>query len=137
MRKAGWILSVVLLLVSGFVGLMNGAREWDDPGTRLQSSVRLGVVLYGMLGVVAGVGLARRRPWSVTIAAAWAITVTYVATVASFAFHDPNFSTEGTVTGTIAAGVATALIGAFVVWMARIATRPRAAQIDAITENNS
>lgn len=123
MRKAAWILSIVLLLGSGVIGLLNASREWDDPSGALQRSVTLGVLLYGVLGVAGGVGLALRRGWSVAVAAAWGITVTYVATVASFAFHDPTFSQSGTVAGTAASGVATALITIFVVWAARSATR--------------
>jgi hypothetical protein len=122
MRKAAWILSVLLLLVTGCVGLMNAVREWDDPSSALQRTVWLGVLVYGVLGVAGGVGVALRRRWSVPVAAGWAITVTYVGTVASFAFHDPTFSQSGTVTGTIAACIATALIGWFVVWSARRST---------------
>lgn len=136
MRKAAWILSIMLLLGTGLIGLMNAAREWDDPSGALQRTVTLGVLLYGLLGVTGGVGLALRRGWSVPVVAAWAITVTYVATVASFAFHDPTFSQSGTVIGTAASGFATALIGWFVVWAARSATRagslPRAGASDHI-----
>jgi hypothetical protein len=131
LRKAAWILAVVLLLVTGIFGLVNAVLEQGDQSSLLQSTVWLGVMTYGALGVVAGIGLALRRPWSATVAAAWAITVTYVATVASFAYHDPTFSQNGTVTGTVAAGCVTALIGWFIVWAARSATRapslPRAA----------
>lgn len=136
MRKAAWFLSIVLLLGTGLMGLLNGSREWDDPSGAFQRSVTLGVLLYGVLGVAGGVGLALRRRWSVPLAAAWAIVVTYVATVASFAFHDPTFSQSGTVIGTVASGFATALIGWFVVWAARFATRaqslPRAGATDHI-----
>jgi hypothetical protein len=136
MRKVGWILAIILLLVTGFVGLLNGVRELRDMPSRLQLTVTCGVLLYGLLGIVAGVGLARRRPWSVTASIAWAVVLTYVATVASFAYSDPTFSQSGTIAGTIGAGVSTALIGAAVVWAARVATRaqnlPRASASDHI-----
>lgn len=136
MRKVAWILSIILLLVTGVAGILNAWREWDDPNGALQRSVTLGVLLYGLLGVAGAVGLVLRRKWSVRVAAAWAIAVTYAATVASFAFHDPTFSQSGTVGGTIAACISTALIGWFVVWAARSATRvpslPRAGATDHI-----
>lgn len=123
MRKAGWVLAIAVLLVTGIVGLLNGVREIGDMHSRLQLTVTLGVLLYGLLGLVAGVGLARRRPWSVRTSIAWAAVVTYVATVASFAYHDPTFSQSGTIAGTVGAGVSAALIGMGVVWAARVATR--------------
>src|SRR6266545_1352676 len=136
MRKFGWILAIVLLLATGFFGLLNGVRELRDMHSGLQLTVTCGVLLYGLLGIVAGAGLARRRPWSVTASVAWAVAVTYVATVASFAYSDPTFSQSGTIAGTIGAGVSTALIGAGVVWAARVATRaqnlPRASGSDHI-----
>jgi hypothetical protein len=137
MRKVPWILSVTLLLVTGVIGLRNARDDWNDPLTALQRTVIVGVALYGMLGIVGGVGLARRRPWSVTVAAAWAITVTYAATVASFAFNDPTFSREGTLAGVVGAFVACALIGVFVVWSARraVAARATGAPADAGTRS--
>ena len=84
---------------------------------------KLVLTYYGALGVLAGVGLARRRPWCVTVSAAWAVSATYAAAVASFAYSDPSFSKEGTVTGAIAAFLGSAAIGSLVVWAARVATR--------------
>ena len=123
MKKAAWIVSITLLLVTGFFGLYNGRNELGDWTTALQMSVTLGVLLYGFLGLLGGAGLARRRSWSVTVCIAWAFVVTYVATVASFAYSDPTFQKSETVLGTIAAAVSCALLGVFVVWSARSATR--------------
>jgi hypothetical protein len=125
MRKAAWILALALLFVSAFFGLYNGPRELGDGTTNLQRSVSLGVILYGVLGLVGGIGLARKRPWVVTVCATWALVVVYVASVASFAYHDPTLSKDGTIVGVFFAGVATALIGAFVVWAASAMTRGR------------
>ena len=83
----------------------------------------MGVLLYGGLGVIAAVGLFRRNQWSVMVSALWALIVTYVATVASFAYSDPTFSRRETLAGVASACIVTALIGAFVVWAARSATR--------------
>ena len=123
MRKAGWITAIVILLATGLLGLWNASSEFGEPTTGLQQSVWFGVALYGALGVLAGVGLARRRPWCVTVSAAWAVSTTYVASVASFAYSDPSFNKEGTVTAVIAACLGSAAIGSLVVWAARVATR--------------
>ena len=136
MRTAAWIVAVILLFGIGVIGITNGVRELSDPYSALQRSVNVAVLLYGVLGVAAGLGLARRRPWSVRLSIAWAVFVTYAATVASFAYSDPTFSHSGTITGTIAAALSTALIGAGIVWVARGATRarnlPRAGSADHI-----
>jgi hypothetical protein len=125
MRKATWILALALLSVTAFFGLYNGPRELSGGTTNLQRSVSIGVILYGVFGLVGVVGLARKRPWVVTVCAIWALVVVYVASVASFAYHDPSLSQGGTIVGVFAAGIVTALIGAFVVWAASVATRDR------------
>lgn len=111
--------------ISGGQGLLNGPRDLGSATTGLQHSVAFGVTLYGVLGVLAVVGLWRRRPWSVTVTAAWAVVICYVATVASFAFSDPAFEREGTTAGVISACVSTLVIGALVVWTARSSVRGR------------
>lgn len=123
MRKAAWVLTIVLLLGTGALGLYNGVTELTQGATALQRSVTIAVLLYGVFGLVGGVGLGLRRRWSLTVAAAWAVAVVYAASVASFAFHDPTFSQSGTTAGVIGACVATALIGALVVWSTRSVTR--------------
>jgi len=125
MRKAAWIIAVILLFGIGVIGITNGVRELTDSHSSLQRSVNIAVLLYGVIGVAAAFGLARRRPWSVRLSIAWAVLVTYAATVASFAYSDPTFSHSGTLSGTIAAALSTALIGAGIVWVARDATRAR------------
>lgn len=116
---------MVLTGISGCQGLLNGPRELGSATTALQQSVSFGVTLYGVLGVLATIGLWRRRPWSVTVTAAWAVVICYVATVASFAFSDPAFKREGTTAGVISACVATLVIGALVVWAARASVSAR------------
>lgn len=136
MRKTLWVVAIVLLLLVGVVGIKNTLLEWNLPPSLLQRSVTIAVLLYGVLGIAGGVGLALRKPWSVGLALAWAISVTWAATVASFAFHDPSFTQGGTIVGTLSAGISTALIGWFVVHTARKATRvpalPHAHVIDHI-----
>ena len=129
MKKLAFLLSVLLLLTTAFLGISNGIRERDDALSGLQQSVWFAVSLYGVLGLLGAVGLIRRRPWTVTVTTAWAIACTYAGTVASFAYSDPTFSQQGTLAGVIGAFVGGALIGAFVVWTARSATRvPQSAE---------
>jgi len=136
MRKVAWTIAAILLFATGVIGVMNGIRELGDTHSRLQRSVNVAVLLYGVLGIAAGIGLVRRRHWCVPLSIGWALTVTYAATVASFAYSDPTFSNGGTIAGTVMAGLSTALIGGAIVWAARSATRaenlPRAAGADHI-----
>ena len=123
MKQAGWIVALGVLLVTSIAGLRNATNELASAVTPLQLSVGYGQLLYGFLGGLGAVGLARRRPWCVTIIAAWGVAAAYVASVASFVFHDPTFSEEGTAAGVIAAGVSVLAISSLVVWAARVATR--------------
>ncbi len=123
MRKAAWLLAIVLLLGTGVIGIYNGVTEVTQGTNALQRSVTIAVFLYGLFGIAGGAGLALRRPWSLTLAIAWTVAVVYAASVASFAYGDPTFSRSETGAGVIGAFAATALIGALVVWTARSATR--------------
>ncbi len=132
MRNAGWIAALALLFLSGGVGLYDGVGDLREAAGALQRSVSIAVLLYGVLGLAAGTGLARRRAWAVPLCVAWAAAVVYAASIASFAFHDPTFAQDSTATGVIASAISTTLMGALVVWAARVATRaprvPRSAE---------
>lgn len=95
--------------------------------TVLQNSVAFGDLLFGVLGLLAAIGMWRRRPWTVTVTVAWAVSVVCTATVASFSFSDPTFQEPGTMIGTIATGLSTAIVTGLIVWAARVATRPSGA----------
>jgi hypothetical protein len=124
MRNAAWVVAVAILFLSGVIGVTNGPREFQGARNALQLSVALGVTLYGVAGLLAGYGLARRRLWSIRATEGWGAIVTYVSTVASFAFSGPEVSATTKAFSAVFAGVATALIAAFIVWTARSATRP-------------
>jgi hypothetical protein len=117
-RKVAWLLSIVVLVGTGVMGVRNGVVELPDAATALQKSVTVGVLLYGILGLVAGIGLAARRPWSRWAALLWGVVVTYVATAAVIAYGGADASTGAALTG----GAATALIAAGVAWTARRTT---------------
>ncbi len=127
MRWLKWV-AVALLLATGVLGIKDGVSDWNNPVTPLQRTVTVGVLAYGVLGLVAALGVVRRRRWSVALSALWGVVVTYVASVASFAFSDPALSQPATVSGVVGAFAVTALIGVFVVWVARrtIRTAPGA-----------
>jgi hypothetical protein len=118
-RKVAWIVSIVLLVVSGVSGVLNGLRELRDANTPLQRSVTIGVLVYGFFGLAAAAGLLLRRSWSVWLAAIWALVVTYVSSAAALAFAGSNASIVGAISG----GIGAALIGAGIVWTAAATTR--------------
>jgi amino acid transporter len=123
MRKVARVVSILLLLATGYLGISNGIRELGDGETGLQRSVTFAVLLYGVLGLLGALGLLRKRPWSVAVTAAWTLSVMWAATVASFAFHDPALQERETLYGMAAAFVSTALFGWLVVWTARSDSR--------------
>jgi hypothetical protein len=114
-KKLRFWLAMFLLVVSGVAGINNAMREFGEGATMLQRSVGYGVALYAVLGLIGAAGLRRRRPWVVTVAAAWGVTITYVASVASFAFHDPRFEQQGTLAGVLGSFIACSLMGWLVV----------------------
>ena len=118
-RKAAWIVSILLLLNTGGLGLYSGASELADARTALQRSVTGGVLVYGVLGLVAAIALIVRHRSAVAFSIGWAVVVTYVASMAAMAYAGE----DATVGGSIAAGLGAALIGVFVIWSAMSVTK--------------
>lgn len=119
-RKVAWIFAILVLLSTGAAGFFNGVNEISQAVTRVQHSVTIGVFLYGIFGIAAAVALIARHGSAVKLTSAWAVVVTYVASVASLAYAGD----EATIGGAIAGGVGAAIIGIGIVWCARVATRP-------------
>jgi hypothetical protein len=118
-RKIAWVLSLAVLVVTGVLGVYNGLTEWEDGRTPMQHSVTVGVLLYGILGLITALGLFRRRRWSVGTAIAWAVAVIYVPGVAVMAYGG-----EGAImSSAIAASASSAVIAMGVVWTAHVLTR--------------
>jgi len=118
-RTIAWVLSLLLLLLTGVVGIHNGLTEWGEGRTTMQHSVTAGVFLYGILGLVTAFGLFRRRRWSVGTAIAWAMAVTYVPGVAVMVYGEDG----AILSSAIAASAGSALIALGVVWTAHVMTR--------------
>ena len=119
-HTSAWIVSLVLLLGIGSIGVYNGVTEWGDGTTPWQQSVTVGVLLYGVLGVVSAYGLFRRQRWAMRTVIAWAVVVTYVPGVAVMAYSDK----DATLGSAIAASVGAALIALGVAWTTNVMTRP-------------
>ena len=119
-RKVAWIVSILLLLNTGVLGLYNGVSELSLEKTPFQQSVTGGVLVYGVLGLLGTVALFLRHRSAVNVTTAWALVVTYVASTAALAYGGPDVS----IGAALAAGLGAALIGLFVVWTARLVTRP-------------
>jgi len=85
----------------------------------MQQSVPVGVLLYGICGLVTSYGLFRRRRWSVATSIAWAIAITYVPGVAVMVYGG-----EGAILrSALAASLGSAIIALGVVWTAKAMTR--------------
>ena len=91
-RRIVWVLVMLLLGLTGAVGVYNGISEWSDPHTPLQQSVTVAVFLYGIAGLAGTYALALRRRWSVWAAVAWGVCTTYAGTVATIAYGGSDAS---------------------------------------------
>lgn len=121
-RRTAWVLAMLILIATGVLGLNNARREIFDARGFWQHSVQLAGAFYGMCGVFAGIGLARRRQWSVRVAAAWGVFAVWAATVASFAYT-PEVPPAALVSGTVGAFVGSATLVTLVIWATRVTTR--------------
>ena len=123
-RTIAWVLAILVLVGTGVLGVRNGVTEWSGADTGWRKSVTGGVLLYGVLGLAAGIGLLRRRAWSLPLAIAWGLVVTYVASTAALAFGGPGVPMSAAIAG----GIGAAVIALLVVLATRAGVRdvPRA-----------
>ena len=120
-RKVAWVVSLCVLVVLGCLGVFNGLNEWGEGETPLQHSVPVGVLLYGILGLITAYGLFRRERWTIWPAIGWAIAVSYVPGVAVMAYGG-----EDAILGSaIAASAGSAVIALGVIWTVRVSTGER------------
>lgn len=121
-RKVAWVVSLCVLAVLGCLGVFNGLNDWGEGETLLQHSVPVGVLLYGILGLITAYGLFRRERWTIWPAIGWAIAVSYVPGVAVMAYGG-----EDAILGSaIAASAGSALIALGLIWTVKVSTRESA-----------
>ena len=125
-RRIVWVLVMLLLGLTGAVGVYNGISEWSDPHTPLQQSVTVAVFLYGIAGLAGTYALALRRRWSVWAAVAWGVCTTYAGTVATIAYGGADASPGAA----LAAAVACVSIAAVAIWGTRASTRVEGVKAD-------
>jgi hypothetical protein len=112
-RVLALVISTALLLGTGFIGLYNGITEWGDAVSLSERAVTGGVFLYGLLGLVSGVGVVLKRAWSYKVALLWGAVVTAVAGGAVCVYGG------GSAGAVAAAAIATLAIAALTVWLGR------------------
>jgi hypothetical protein len=117
-QRIGWWLTLLTLVLTGVLGVVNGSLDLGEAQTPLQRTVTIGVLVYGVVGLAATAALLARRRVAVWLAAFWGVVATYVASTAALAYAGG----DATIGGAVASGVATALIAVGVVWGARAAT---------------
>jgi hypothetical protein len=116
-RRIARFIALLLLAITGALGIYNGVDERANHYSLFQRIVYLGVVLYGVLGLIGTYGVIRRRRWSHGVVVAWALAVTFVAGTAATAYGGPEVTPVAAISG----GVGAALVGAFVIWAVRAA----------------
>ena len=97
---------------------MNAPGELAGATNNFQRSVTAAGILYGITGVVAGVGVLLRQRWSVKAATAWGVVTTYCGTGAVAAYGGSRSIIEIGATFLILS-----LVCLGVIWATRIATR--------------
>ena len=117
--KIARLLALILLLVTGSIGVYNGISEWGEGRTPLQHSVTVSVLIYGVFGLVSAYGLLRRQPWSVPTAVLWMLGVVYAPGVAVMAYGGE----DAIIGSAIAASVGSALVALGVVWTIQVTMR--------------
>jgi len=114
-------LAGALLVYTGISGLWRFPGEFADSETTLQRVTEIGVLGYGLAGTTAALALLVRHPRAVPAAIGWAVAVAFTGTLAPIAFGGTSVAVG------VASGALSALVGAGVVWLARVGLRPEPA----------
>jgi hypothetical protein len=117
-RRLGRFLAIAFFALTALAGISNGFNELGQAVGLLQLSVQIGDVAWGIFGLLVAIGMWRRRPWTGSMAIAWAVTITYTGSVASVAFVSEPSKAAG-----IAAFVSLGVVSGLMAWYARRATR--------------
>ena len=116
---SAFVIALAVLGGTGFLGVYNAFDEWRGAQTLLQKSVTAAGCVYGILGLIAVMGLMLRKKWSVRSAIAWGIVLTYAGSLAVTVYGDaPN-----AVTATLGAFAMCLVIAVVVVWLTAVGSR--------------
>src|SRR5258705_12120349 len=85
--RIAWILSLILLLITGVMGIYNGITERPTGSTMLEKSVTAGVFLYGDLGLTPALGFFSLRGRCLPTTVLWAALITYVTVAAIILYN--------------------------------------------------
>ena len=104
--RFGWRVGALLLpLVTGILGLLNGLGDWREATTPLQQVAAIGVIAYGPLGVLAAAALSNGHRWWRPLLRVWAVALILTGAVSSAAWGTPPAEMS------LRAGISIALMG--------------------------
>jgi len=119
LRLSALILAFGVLAGTGLFGVYGAFDEWRGAQTIMQKSVTAAEGVYGILGLIAALGLIQRRKWSVRWAIGWGVAATYAGSVAVTAYGDA----PDKVTATLGAFAMCLVVAAIVVWFTAAGSR--------------
>ena len=93
MRRVGFWASVVFLLFLGASGCQSFFGDWGDVETLGQRICNLGQAVYGILGLVAGVGAMLKQRWAESAALGFAAAAGTTAGLAPVVWGGTNVAT--------------------------------------------
>ena len=106
-RILGYVFCFVLFAASAWLGLSSGRDDFAESHTALQVICSVAVMLYGIFGFAAGVGLLLRRHWSVIMTVLWGAATVVAAVIAPLAWAPGETPCWGVALGGImVAGIA-------------------------------
>jgi hypothetical protein len=108
MSKAGRIIAIGFLFLSGGGGIQSAVSDWSVAATGGQILSTICAGLMGFLGVGAGVGAISRRAWVRPVVVAWGACVALVSGLAPVVWGGSSIATG------IASGALGALLAALV-----------------------
>ena len=81
-RIIAYAVCYLLFGLSVWLGFTQGPNDFFDSDTVLQRVCSTAVTLYGVFGLGAGIGLARRKSWSLVMTRAWCVAIVTAAIAA-------------------------------------------------------
>jgi len=110
-RRSGWFIAGFILLLASSWGLRNGPREWSLAENTAERFASLIETCYGLLGLLTAAALYTGHPATRRLLLVWAGLITTTGGLA------PVIWGGAPMLSGIAAGVASATMAGFVVWL--------------------